>query len=308
MDVTKLGKGAMHKADAKRYVFASERLEPYDWTKPYDRSIYESKILKIRDQGQSKSCVAQTEAETLDIISDENDHSEHFIYSQIFIEDTGGAYVADGLKIGSQEEVPSNSVFPSEPETEEHMRDKTGIDIVKLTNINPFVSIPLDMESIAIAIREHKAVHLAVQGDNQGWQSAYVIPPKIVEWGHDITLVEPVMTVLNGNKYFRFLNHWGSGWGEGGYGYIGEDYFTSGNVIVSMGYSNNYYVPSLKTMIGFKKTNDPKVYVQVGEQYLWVKDMQTYLSLGGNTASIVELQDDAFSKLPIDQSYCIGES
>jgi len=62
-----------------------------------------------------------------------------------------------------------------------------------------------------------------VYGEQDGWQTAWVKPPKNLDWGHAIYCVG--FFKKNNKKYIKFINSWGTGWGDSGYGYIGEDYF-----------------------------------------------------------------------------------
>jgi hypothetical protein len=57
--------------------------------------------------------------------------------------------------------------------------------------------------------------------------------------------------------------------------------------------------PKGQTMLGFKKTGDATVYVPVGSVLVPVTDWNAFLTLGGSTASVVELAPDQFAKFSL---------
>lgn len=304
VDISKFGKGALHKSDGRDFIFGAERVQPYDWSKSYTFD-YKSIITSIRNQNGSSSCVGQTEAEVVDILLEAFGHSARYTYSQIHL-DSGGAYVRDALSLGAKQVIQMLRIVPDDPQTESHMRDTTGIEIKNRNIPHTYATVNTDIESVAVAIRDHKAVHLAVQGDNLGWATAYPIPPSKPTWGHDLCALEPVLK--GGKKYIKVLNSWGSGWGENGYGYISEDYFNSGNVTVCMVYTDNYYEPKpliKKNMKAFQLAGSPDVYVPVLDTYVWIQDMDTFVSLGGTTEHIIQLPKQEFDKLGADKAHAI---
>jgi hypothetical protein len=91
-----------------------------------------------------------------------------------------------------------------------------------------YVSSSID--EFALAIRNQNGLVTGFIGSHEGWGSAFVRPPKEGErqWGHAVYCVGAKL--IEGKKYIKFINSWGKEWGENGYGYAGEDYFTSGKV------------------------------------------------------------------------------
>ncbi|NCN95070.1 SH3 domain-containing protein [Candidatus Wolfebacteria bacterium] len=78
----------------------------------------------------------------------------------------------------------------------------------------------LTFEGIKKAIYVNGILLAGFHGSNQGWQTAYIRPPKAGEyqWGHAIALI-------GYNKdYLIFQNSWSENWGEKGIGYIPKDY------------------------------------------------------------------------------------
>ena len=78
----------------------------------------------------------------------------------------------------------------------------------------------MSFEGLKKAIFVNGALLGAFTGSNQGWQTAYIRPPKTgeVTWGHAITLVG-----YNEN-YLIGQNSWGNTWGDKGLFYIPKDY------------------------------------------------------------------------------------
>ena len=75
-------------------------------------------------------------------------------------------------------------------------------------------------EGLKSAIYQNGAILSGFTGSNEGWQTAYVRPPKDTElkWGHAITLI-------GWNKdYIIGQNSWGTSWGDQGLFYIPKNY------------------------------------------------------------------------------------
>lgn len=78
----------------------------------------------------------------------------------------------------------------------------------------------LSFEGLKKAIYINGAIIAGFTGSNQGWQTAYVRPPKPGEktWGHAVLLI-------GYNKdYIIGQNSWGENWGDKGLFYIPKDY------------------------------------------------------------------------------------
>ena len=203
-----------------------------------------------------------------------------------------------GMNIPSKQFIATENKFPSTPETEDHMRDKTGIEILIRQSPHTYASISVDIDSIAVAVRDHKVVMIGAYGTNDGWHVADVTHLGNT-WGHAIAVVGAMMR--NGKKCLKFLNSWSTSWGEGGYGYISEDYFISGGIMAAFVFTDNYIRPNpliKETMIGYKKASDSKVYVNVGGIFVWVNSWEAFTALGGLDKTVVVLSDSEFSKFP----------
>lgn len=78
----------------------------------------------------------------------------------------------------------------------------------------------LSFEGLKKAIYVNGILQAGFTGSNQGWQSAYIRPPKAGEitWGHAVALI-------GYNKdYIIGQNSWGNAWGDKGLFYVSKDY------------------------------------------------------------------------------------
>ncbi|MEK6878054.1 MAG: hypothetical protein AABY22_00520, partial [Nanoarchaeota archaeon] len=92
--------------------------------------------------------------------------------------------------------------------------------------------------------------------------------------------------------YIKFLNSWGTDWGEVGYGYIGEDYFTTGNIFSAWTLTDmpNPIIGDL-TMLKLIKESEfaSDIYAVSGGYRYWVMDPNTLnsgISIWGDWSSI----------------------
>jgi len=224
------------------------------------------KISKVEAQGDSYSCIGQAfayYAEVLNKIETNEDTqlSARDIYSLIH-QPNGGAFLRDGalklVKSGVVLEKDAPSYIGEAPPTEAFMRQRNDITTAEIERGHTYLSksafrVPeRSVRAIKQAIFEGHGCVGGVIGDNAGWEEpegGIVKPPKNGNWGHSIFLTG--FKVINGKEYIEFCNSWGSGWGNLGYGYLGEDYFKSGNVFrpwVLIDIPNKFY-PTAKKQI-----------------------------------------------------------
>jgi len=84
--------------------------------------------------------------------------------------------------------------------------------------ISAYARVDNDFEVLKRAVIEFGAVLAGFYMDNAGWETAYIKPPKKVEFGHAVC-------VIGFNEdYLIIQNSWGEQWGEKGIGYIAKDY------------------------------------------------------------------------------------
>lgn len=203
-------------------------------------------ILKVEDQGQSLSCVAQAWSKLREIlvqykIKSFKDLSAHDIYSRIY-EPEGGAYGYKGGGLVVNHGVAEESIVPSyiakTPPTEDFMRtinnSPQALQSAAIFKIQAYGNLNDNIDQYADAIKRQHGIVFGVVGSNLGWSSAYPRPPVEGEdfWYHFIVGVG--YKLINGKKYIIILNHWSERWGDGGFGYLSEDYFGKGWVFNGM--------------------------------------------------------------------------
>ena len=257
MNIEQFGKGATHLPDNRDFVFGAT--VSYDWSKPY---TFDVPIIPSHQQ-TSSSCVGQTAMNLAKIAwykthGSLNDFSARYIYSTIHLPQ-GGAYLRDGIHKLVHFGICTNEFFPSDPQNEPHMQDDAGINsqsVIDNARTHDIYSdmayafLPVNIDAIAAAIRDAGSAMIGARGTNEGWATADVRPPLRGEntiWGHAFTGVAPV--IRNGKKAIKFLNSWGSAWGENGYGYLNEDYFNSGSVMSPYVLTDNFTKPMVKLVI-----------------------------------------------------------
>lgn len=243
-----------------------------NWEEGYE--VPESVGIKIEDQNGSSSCVGQSFAkygEILERVENKNftDLSAKYIYSQIFLPG-GGSYLRDGAKTVVEQGIATEERLPSYPSTEDFMTRSSDItdEIKKGASVyksKSYASIwhKNNIDIFAQAILGNYGVVTGMYGTNQLWGEAFVRPPTGGEepskvWGHAVYCCG--FRIIQGKKYIRFINSWSENWADQGYGYLGEDYFTSGNI-----FSAWTLIDSLNVSLG---NYSMKLIILNGQQYL----------------------------------------
>ena len=226
------------------YVFTGD--EAFDWNEGFD---IEDKIkrelgvatykLKPNNQKRSLSCVGQGwdkygEVKYLLYEKNEINFSPRWIYSNIHLPNGGARIYSGGAWVRDHGLLPDN-IFPSEPMTEDHLRDKgvykdgIGNDYElwqQLFSKGKLFSVWRTMDLFAKAIRDNDGLVFGVVGNNNGtWRSEFPQPPESindVQWGHAIYAGRAKK--INGKKYIGILNSWGENIGDRGWQWLDEDY------------------------------------------------------------------------------------
>jgi len=168
-------------------------------------------ILTLKNQGDKPICVGCSGASIKEFWERKEGNAIEFDGKYLYnkckeldgMPDVQGTYYRMGLKI--LKDIGAKPVGGNEI-------DKYRIGgYVKLTDIS--------FDGLKRAIYEFGAILAGFRGSNEGWQTAYIRPPRTGEniWGHAILLVG-----YNEN-YLIFQNSWGE-WGDKGYGYISREY------------------------------------------------------------------------------------
>lgn len=268
IDIERFGQGALHEPDDRDYAFGADLTLPYDWSKEITFDV----PIIVKNQNGSFSCVAQSASAMATISYYKQtgkylDFSARFFYSQISLGPKQGAYMRDGVdllvKLGS---CPLNR-FIDEPQTEEHMLIKSGIEVVfpvakeyDIYSEMAYAIVPNNVDAIAAAIRDHGSVMIGARGSNENWSNPYV--KRGDAWGHAIVGISAMLK--DGKKYIKFLNSWSENWGQKGYGYFDEEYINNGIMVVFV-LTDNFIKPIKVKAMEFAEKNEGKL-IQDSEQ------------------------------------------
>ena len=211
------------------------------------------KIVAIKHQGKSSSCVGQAYAyyaEVLNFIEtgEKIQLSARDIYSTIHLEN-GGAYLRDGAQklvdSGVLLEKDAPSYINGNPPTEAFMRQRNDITEAEIEKGNDFLAksylrVPVDFDFIKRAICENSGCVIGLHGTDEDWLGEYVIPPTQWVWGHAIYLCG------YDENYIYFVNSWGEGWGNVSFGKFGKEYIKSAFTPWTVQDMSNDYYQNLK--------------------------------------------------------------
>lgn len=266
------------------YVFTGA--EAFDWDKGFDieQKIREeigaySYKLKPNNQERSSSCVAQAwdkygEVKYLLNKKKEINFSPRWTYANIHLPN-GGAYIYNGGEWLKNHGLIPNDIFPSEPMTEEHLRDKrpyldgTGPEFElwqQLMNKGKLFGVMRNIDLFAKAIRENDGLVFGVLGSNNGtWLKEFPIPPvdiNSVQWGH--ALYAGKAKKINGKKYIGVLNSWGN-IGDKGWQWLSEDYIN-----VTFAHSGWTWSPVIGEIKDIQLYKDIDAYIKINN-IRWTK-------------------------------------
>jgi hypothetical protein len=182
------------------------------------------------DQNGSSSCVGQAWSYYHWQLKRKN-FCRRDIYSWIYLPQ-GGAQIRDGgLRVVNYGQETRDLVQDPNPETEQGMRDRTGLDPNKARINKELASFVLfnTIDSVAAGIQTYMGVVGGVTGSNPGWGDiANPRPPVSGEelWGHCLYFFGYHMH--NGLKCVIAKSSWGNAGGTTVH-HIKENYFESGN-------------------------------------------------------------------------------
>lgn len=270
-------------------------LPPFDWSKGYDieqeLSVkLNNPIFKIpvKDQGVSSSCVGQASAyyEEVQIAFDTGVFAEvsaKDAYSQIFYPDGGGSTTRDAFNLRVNKGICKESLMSSyingQPPTEEFMESrlaasKTTIQDALLRKASAYGDVRITIDDFAQALEVNHGLIFKINGTNNGtWRSQFPLPPKIVDWEHELYVGKAKM--INGKKYVGILNSWGTNVGDGGWQWLGEDYFDA-NYMDSAG----VIYDTLDETLNHEKSLLEQVLAYLQQLYFNITHTNSKLSLG----------------------------
>lgn len=294
-----------------------------DWEKGYDVETDLGIELAVKNQGTSLSCVGNAWSYYAALLeARENGGNVAFsardVYSQIFLP-TGGAVITEGAKLLTKKGIETEAALPVPANaTEALMRYRadatlSGIAAALAYKAKSYISSPsyanveLAMDTFAQMILEGTGCVTGATGSNPGWRDAggLVRPPESgeIQWGHAFTCIS--FGLVHGKKAIGFKNSWGDGWGAGGYGYLTEEYFQSGNVFgatIALDLPNSWITDALSMLNVLRRPGGTDLFVigKDGRAYR-ITDQETwdYLKLLGVVApSFAEPTLEDFAHYP----------
>lgn len=236
------------KIDDRDYNFealGTPSITDVDWEKGFDIEQELGFKIKVKDQQYSYSCVGQSfsyyNAVIKVINANYNEVSAKSIYSLIAIGNNQGAYLRDGANTlkdnGSllEKKLPSkdgNGIVSESFITDKSWFNeevKKEMSLLKVYDYYRITSWTID--GFAKAIRDGKGMVAGVVGHNNGsWRSIYPKPPLETTpqgelWNHAVYFGK--FRIKNGKKEIACLNSWGDSIGEGGWQWLGEEWFAN---------------------------------------------------------------------------------
>lgn len=252
--------------------------EPFDWDKGYDVEEELKMQLLTEDQGQSGSCGSQAAryyTEALNALATGKFARLSAKDSYCYIYYPGGGTTSRdiGQRIGdhgiAQEfYVPSymnNGLAPSEAFMEDKTASSVLSDTARIGLISAYARSKLDIESLAVAVRDNHGCIILIGGQNNGtWLSQFPQPPVTEQWRHFLYVGK--IKMINGKKYIGVKNSWGNNVGINGWQFISEDYPIHESLV--------FYDKATYTYIPTK----PQIVLSWFYQYPWVQGFIDWLS------------------------------
>lgn len=283
------GTGAVvDRIDTRDYLFEEVGLATpaFDWDIGFDIETKLGLTLPVKNQGQSSSCGGQawsSLAGVLEAVSTGTleERSAKFIYAQTYAPG-GGSYGRDNANIYVKQGVAREAVLTSyqngQSPTEAFM--ERGQDVTAIARADAMSDVSsayaqpiLTINEIARALRDTNGVVIMLGGqDNGTWLSPFPKPPTSITWRHFLYVGKAKL--INGKKYLKVLNSWGTSVGEQGWQWLGEDYFQGG---ILQAYTHIYNTISLPPSFH----HDFVVNLLFGQTSVDISALQTALQLDG---------------------------
>lgn len=262
MDISQKGKGAIPAPLAIRDYRLELAMAP---TYLPSQFSVKDKIVKVKDQNGSGSCVGQAfsyYAEVLNNVEtgEKVQLSARDLYSLIYVEPMG-AYLKDAASkicnTGVILEKDAPSYENGNPPSEQFMRNRK--DITKEEEYNGYVYVSKryvtwdkwNLTQFKQAILAGNGAVSSFAGTNAGWGVGQVTPPDVLsqaEWWHCVYLVG----WDDEKKAFQFVNSWGEGWGDKGFGWLPYSYIEKGfasNPVTLIDLPNDTYTKLLSQLV-----------------------------------------------------------
>lgn len=260
-------------------------MNQFDWQAGFDVEVELGRKLVVKDQASSFSCGGQAwsyYAETLEALSTKTyePRSAKFLYSQTCVPG-GGSRGRDNADIFVNQGVCKESVLSSydngQPPSEAFMQRSVDITTAarmdaKLSRASAYAQTGSDIDSVATAIQQNHGVILGIDGQNNGtWSSEFPKPPTVTAWRHWVFACGAKL--IDGVKYIKIINSWGTDVGDKGVQWLGADYFTSH---IFSGWTH-VFAPLNPPFL----THEFKVIMNFGDNNTEVSALQSALRLDG---------------------------
>jgi len=231
----------------------------FNWETGYDIEKEICVTLVVKDQNGSGSCGGQAWSyygEVLEMIATGTyePRSARWVYAPVCVPGGGSAgreLSAFVIKNGWALEKDATSYENGKPPSEAFMEQVPVLTdeakaVAEVSRALSYVNVPVDIETIANAIKDHHGVCIGVRGqDNGTWRTAFPKPPVSPTWAH--WLYAGKAKTINGKRYIGVCNSWGDV-GEHGWQWLSEDFF-KGTTIFSAWTLAWDFKPSMKTKI-----------------------------------------------------------
>ena len=204
---------------------------PFDWTLGFD--VEQGFKINLKDQDGSSSCGGQAWAYYGQVL--DNDHDEKsakFIYGNTAVAGGGSAGRTNSEFVKTKGwglEKLTPSYLNGNPAPEEfYLQKDISEEAYKQALTDKALSYAYvnasNSDELSMAIKDNHRCVIGIEGQNNGtWLSKFPKPPVGTSgiWRHWVYVGK--MKLIDGKKYFGFINSWGNV-GEDGWQWIGEEY------------------------------------------------------------------------------------
>lgn len=236
VDPATFGKGCIPTPEAikaSQYVLSEINVIPIDWSKPHRVPA----ALIQKNQDGSSSCTAQSTNYYVEVLNQLANgfverYNSRFIYSQT-VEPGGGAYIWKAMSIPLIQGAASLDSISEGDSSEAIMTDRSeNYKAVIEAKPDKYAQLPTRGRNIDYLANIVIKYNGFITGFN-GWDGMFSADGTVVDWsqsnwGHAVYICG--FETHNGRRCLVFKNSWGSNWGDGGFGYLPEEFLSSGMV------------------------------------------------------------------------------
>lgn len=232
---------ASHKVLHQSRPFVAESSAPYDWSKP----LVTNYTQPIKNQDQAGKCGGALYSQfkqiynTLVLGKPFAELSMNAFYSQQYA--PSGGMTMQGMSEGAGFTATTTTTncpdtVPCSEAQAESLTWETPSSLADclLESGLQIVSVPIEINAMAAAIRDYKAIGVCLAGENNGtWLSANPMPPTKTQgdWGHFMCSTTEIPACAPGEEKLPFYQSWGLEVANGtGIQFFGPEYIDSGYI------------------------------------------------------------------------------